>query len=145
MVRFGIGMAPVEPLKKVVSMAKLAEELGFEHVVHADQRFSGEKDVFVTLAADALQTHTVKLGPCVADPYTRIPAMLAVAIASLDELSGGRAELVLGAGGSGFAQMHLERTHVNQSLRETIGIARALFSGQQVNFDGKLFKLTNAR
>jgi 5,10-methylenetetrahydromethanopterin reductase len=138
-------MAPVEPLSKVVSTARLAEDLGFEHVVHADQRFSGEKDVFVTLAADALNTHRVKLGPCVSDPFTRIPAMLAVAIASLDELSGGRAQLVLGAGGSGFSQMHLERTHVNQALRETITMTRMLFSGRQVDFEGKLFRLTNAR
>ena len=73
----------VEPLKKVISVAKLAEELGFEHFVHADQRFSGEKDVFVTLAADALNTTTIKLGPCVSDPFSRIPAMLAAAVASL--------------------------------------------------------------
>ncbi len=144
MVKFGVGMAPVEPLKKVVSVAKLAEELGFEHIVHADQRFSGEKDVFVTLAADALHTTKIKLGPCVSDPFSRIPAMLAAAIASLDELSGGRALLALGAGGSGFAQMHLDRRHVNQALRETVTMIRGLFSGQPVNFDGRLYKLTNA-
>jgi 5,10-methylenetetrahydromethanopterin reductase len=144
MVSFGVGMAPVEPLKKVVSVARLAEELGFEHVVHADQRFSGEKDVFVTLAADALNTSRVQLGPCVSDPYCRIPAMLAVAIASLDELSGGRAELVLGAGGSGFEQMHLERRDVNQALRETVTMIRGLFSGGVVDFSGRLFALTNA-
>ena len=145
MVRFGVGMAPVEPLKKLVSMAKLAEELGFEYFGHADQRFAGEKDVFVALAADALNTRTIKLGPCVSDPFTRIPAMLAVAIASLDELSGGRAVLTLGAGGSGFAQMHLERKHVNEALRETVVMIRALLSGDVVNFDGKLFKLTGAQ
>jgi 5,10-methylenetetrahydromethanopterin reductase len=144
-VRFGVGMAPVEPLKKVVATAKLAEEVGFEYVVHADQRFAGEKDVFVTLAADALNTRRVKLGPCVSDPFTRIPAMLAVAIATLDELSGGRAVLGLGAGGSGFAQMHLERKHANQALRETILIIRALLSGEVVRYDGQLFKLTDAQ
>jgi 5,10-methylenetetrahydromethanopterin reductase len=144
-VHFGVGMAPVEPLKKVVATAKLAEELGFEYVVHADQRFAGEKDVFVTLAADALNTHRVKLGPCVSDPFTRIPAMLAVAIATLDELSGGRAVLGLGAGGSGFAQMHLERKHVNKALRETILMIRALLSGDVVKHDGELFKLTDAQ
>ena len=144
-VKFGVGMAPVEPLKKVVATAKLAEELGFEYVVHADQRFAGEKDVFVTLAADALSTQRVKLGPCVSDPFTRIPAMLAVAIATLDELSGGRAVLGLGAGGSGFAQMHLERKHANQALRETILMIRALLSGEVVRHDGQLFKLTDAQ
>lgn len=138
-------MAPVEPLKKVVATAKLAEELGFEYVVHADQRFAGEKDVFVTLAADALNTSRVKLGPCVSDPYSRIPALLAVAIASLDELSGGRALLGLGAGGSGFAQLHLERKHANQALRETIVMIRSLLAGGVVNHDGQLFKLTDAQ
>lgn len=145
MVKFGVGMAPVEPLKKVVATARLAEDLGFEYVVHADQRFAGEKDVFVTLAADALNTRRIQLGPCVSDPYTRIPAMLAVAIASLDELSGGRAVLGLGAGGSGFAQMHLERKHVNQALRETIVMIRALLRGEAVTFEGRLYQLTNAQ
>ena len=145
MVRFGVGMAPVEALKKVVETAKLAEELGFEYVVHADQRFAGEKDVFVTLAADALNTSRVKLGPCVSDPFSRLPALLAVAIASLDELSGGRAVLGLGAGGSGFAQLHLERKHVNQALRETIVMIKALLAGDVVNHDGQLFKLTDAQ
>lgn len=145
MLRFGVGMAPVEPLKKVVATAKLAEELGFEYVVHADQRFAGEKDVFVTLAADALNTSRVKLGPCVSDPFSRIPALLAVAIASLDELSGGRAVLGLGAGGSGFAQLHLERKHVNQAIREAIVMIKALLAGDVVNFDGQLFKLTDAQ
>jgi len=145
MVKFGVGMAPVEPLKKVVATAKLAEDLGFEYVVHADQRFAGEKDVFVTLAADALNTSRVKLGPCVSDPFSRIPALLAVAIASLDELSGGRAVLGLGAGGSGFAELHLERKHVNQALRETIVMIRSLLAGDVVNFDGQLFKLSDAQ
>jgi len=145
MVRFGVGMAPAEPLKKVVSMAKLAEELGFEHFVHADQRFSGERDVFVALAADALNTATIKLGPCVSDPFSRIPAMLAAAVASLDELSGGRALLALGAGGSGLAQMHVERRRVNAALRETVTMIRALFGGETVDFDGRLYKLTNAQ
>lgn len=145
MVKFGMGMAPVEPLSKVVATAKLAEDLGFEYFGHADQRFQGEKDAFVALAADALATRTVNLGPCVSDPYTRIPAMLAVAIATLDELSGGRAILSLGAGGSGFTEMHLERTQVNRALRECITIVRSLLAGEKVTFDGRVFKLTDAK
>lgn len=143
--RFGMGMAPVEPLKKVVATARLAEELGFHYFGHADQRFSGEKDAFVALSADALNTHAITLGPCVSDPFTRIPAMLAVAIASLDELSGGRAVLALGAGGSGFAQMHLERKQVNEALREAILMIRSLLTGESVSFDGRLFKLSDAK
>ena len=68
MVSFGVGMAPVEPLEKIISVAKMAEELGFEYFVHADQRFAGEKDVFVTLAADAIATSRIQIGPCVRRP-----------------------------------------------------------------------------
>jgi 5,10-methylenetetrahydromethanopterin reductase len=143
--KFGVGMAPVESLKKVVSVAKLAEELGFSQIVHADQRFKGEKDVFVTLAADALNTEKIALGPCVSDPFSRIPAMLASAIASIDELSGGRAVLGIGAGGSGFAEMHLERKQVNQALRESITIIRDLFTGRTVDFEGAVYQLTGAK
>ena len=53
--------------------------------------------------------------------------------------------LGLGAGGSGFAQMHLERKHVNQALRETIVMIKALLAGNVVNHDGELFKLTDAQ
>ena len=85
------------------------------------------------------------VGPCVSDPYTRLPAMLAVAIASLDELSGGRSVLSLGAGGSGFTEMHLERAQPNRALRECIEIVRSLLAGDSVTFDGRLFKLTDAK
>ena len=144
MVKFGMGMAPVESLHKVMKTAKLAEDLGFEYFGQADQRFRGEKDAFVALSADAMSTNTITLGPCVSDPYSRIPAMLAVAIASLDELSGGRAVLSLGAGGSGFAEMHLERTQVNRALRECVNIVRSLLAGETVTVDGRLFRLTDA-
>jgi 5,10-methylenetetrahydromethanopterin reductase len=145
MVTFGMGMAPVEPLPKITATARLAEDLGFKYFGHADQRFQGEKDAFVALSADALATRTIGIGPCVSDPYTRSPSMLAVATATLDELSGGRAFLALGAGGSGFAEMHVERLHVNDALRETIMIVRGLLSGESVTVDGRVFKVKDAK
>lgn len=138
-------MAPVESLEKILAVARMVEDLGFDHLVHADQRFAGEKDVFVTLAADAMATDRIHLGPCVSDPFSRIPAMIAVAMASLDELSGGRSVLTLGAGGSGFSQMHLQRTQVNKALRETIMMIRSLFQGETVNHTGSLYQLEDAR
>ncbi len=144
-VDFGVGLAPVEPLKKIIWLARKAEELGYEYFVHADQRFSGERDVFVTLTADALNTEKILLGPCVSDPYSRIPGMLATAIGSLDEVSGGRALLTLGAGGVGFKQLHLEREHPNTALREALVIVKGLLRGEEVTFSGKMFKVTRAK
>jgi 5,10-methylenetetrahydromethanopterin reductase len=145
MVDFGVGLAPTEPLKKVAWIARTAELLGFKYVVHADQRFSGEKDVFVTLTADALNTEKVMLGPCISDPYSRIPGMLATAIATLDEISGGRALLTLGVGGSGFDELHISKIHPNTAVREAFQIIRGLLRGEVVTFTGKMFEVTGAK
>lgn len=144
-VEFGIGLAPVEPLKRITSLARTAEDYGYKYFVHADQRFNGERDVFVTLTADALNTEKINLGPCISDPYTRIPAMLATAIASLDELSEQRALLTLGGGGVGFKQLHLERKHPNTAIREAFQIIRGLLNGDEVNFEGKMYRTTGAK
>ena len=145
MVDFGVGLAPTEPLKKIAWIARTAEVLGFKYIVHADQRFRGEKDVFVTLTSDALSTEKIMLGPCISDPYTRIPGMLATAIASLDEVSGGRAILTLGVGGSGFDELHIAREHPNIAVREAFQIVRGLLRGEEVTFKGKMFQVTKAR
>jgi 5,10-methylenetetrahydromethanopterin reductase len=144
-VDFGVGLAPTEPLKKVAWIARTAEVLGFKYVVHADQRFRGEKDVFVTLTADALNTEKIMLGPCISDPYSRIPGMLATAIGSLDEVSGGRAILTLGVGGSGFEELHIAREHPNTAVKEAFQIIRGLLKGEEVTFKGKMFQVTKAK
>jgi 5,10-methylenetetrahydromethanopterin reductase len=144
-VEFGVGLAPVEPLKRIVWLAKTAEQYGYKYFVHADQRFNGERDVFVTLAADALNTQSINLGPCISDPYTRIPAMLATGIASLDELSDHRALLTLGSGGVGFKQLHLERKHPNAAIREAFLIIKALLQGNEVNYEGQMYKVSGAK
>jgi 5,10-methylenetetrahydromethanopterin reductase len=145
MVDFGVGLAPTEPLKKVAWIARTAEVLGFKYIVHADQRFRGEKDVFVTLTADALNTEKIMLGPCISDPYSRIPGMLATAIGSLDEVSGGRAILTLGVGGSGFEELHIAREHPNTAVKEAFHIIRGLLKGEEVTFKGKMFQVTKAK
>jgi 5,10-methylenetetrahydromethanopterin reductase len=144
-VDFGVGLAPVDDLRKIMGLAKLAEEYGYKYFVHADQRFNGERDVFVALTADALSTEKINLGPCISDPYTRIPAMLATAVASLDEISGHRALLTLGAGGVGFSQLHIDRSHPNTAIREAFTIIKGLLKGDEVNFEGKMYKTTKAQ
>lgn len=145
MVTFGVGLAPVEPLKKITWLAKTAEDLGFKYFVHADQRFRGERDVYVTLTADAFNTSKIQLGPCVSDPYSRIPGMQATAIASLDEVSNGRALLTLGAGGAGFKQLQMERKQPNVAIREAILIIKKLLLGEEVTFKGKMFSVDRAK
>ena len=91
---------------QLVERARLAEASGFDAVWLADERFY--RDVYTSLAPVALATSRVQLGPCVTDPFARHPALTAMAIATLDEVSRGRAVLGIGAGVSGFAELGIQ-------------------------------------
>jgi 5,10-methylenetetrahydromethanopterin reductase len=140
--RFGAGLlghySRAYPVRRVADLAVMAERQGFQTWWVADQRWM--RDVWVTLAACAARTSTIALGTRVTDPYVRHPALTAVAIASLDELSGGRAILGLGAGGSGFAQMGIERTRPVTAMREAIELIRRLLAGGEVEYRGELVR-----
>ena len=91
----------------MVERAKLAEANGYETLWVADERFY--REVYATLAILAQHTKRVQLGTCVTDPFSRHPALTAMAIATLDEISNQRAILGFGAGISGFAELGIVR------------------------------------
>jgi alkanesulfonate monooxygenase len=87
-------------------VAQRAEELGFhglfrsDHLLHfgeGDGR-PGPTESWLTLGALARETSRVRLGTLVTSATFRHPALLAVSVAQVDEMSGGRVELGLGAG-----------------------------------------------
>jgi alkanesulfonate monooxygenase SsuD/methylene tetrahydromethanopterin reductase-like flavin-dependent oxidoreductase (luciferase family) len=84
------------PVAQLVERAKLAEANGYSTVWVADERFY--REVYSCLGQLAVHTSKVLLGPCVTDPFARHPALTAMAIGTLDEISGGRAILGIGAG-----------------------------------------------
>lgn len=127
---------------RLIAVVKLAEELGFEYFWYADERFY--RETYVGLAACALVTSNIKLGPAVTDPYTRHPAITAAAMASLDELSGGRAVLGYGAGLSGFHNLGIKLDRPALALREGIQVMRGLWNGEEVTYEGQLVSIWNA-
>jgi 5,10-methylenetetrahydromethanopterin reductase len=94
----------------------------------------------VSLTDLAARTKNLLLGSRVTDPYIRHPALTAVAIATLDEASGGRAILGIGAGGSGFRQLGIARTRPALAVRESIELIRRLWSGEDFEFHGEIIK-----
>jgi 5,10-methylenetetrahydromethanopterin reductase len=140
--RFGAGLlghySRAYTVERVADLGALCERLGFDTYWVADQRWM--RDVWVSLTATAMRTSRIQLGTRVTDPYVRHPALTAVAVASLDELSGGRAILGLGAGGSGFQQMGIERTKPVVAMREAIELIRRLLAGGEVEYRGELVR-----
>ena len=130
-------------LTELAGLGRLCEDLGYRSFWYTDIRFG--RECYLGLAAVASATSKILLGPGVTDPYTRHPAITAASIATLDELSAGRAILGLGTGGQGFGELGIERRLPVAALRETVEIVRALLRGERVDFEGKVVSLNNGK
>ncbi len=143
--RTSINVIPECPIDEIVELAVHAENLGFDRCWVYDEGLA-TRDVYVVMAAIAAATSSIHVGPGITNPYTRHPAQTASAIASLDELSGGRAFLGIGAGGSlTLDPIGLARTKPLTAVRETIDIARSLFSHNLCSYEGDFASLANAQ
>ncbi len=103
-----------------------------------------KKMLGVTMTAYAMKTKKIVLGPIITDPFSRIPAMQAVAAATVNEISSGRFVFTYGAGGPGFSDMGVERKKPWVALKEAVEIVRGLLAGKTLDYDGEFFKLRRA-
>jgi 5,10-methylenetetrahydromethanopterin reductase len=136
--QMGLLMLGDAPVRVMVERARLAEAVGYGRVWLADERFY--REVYSCLAHFAAHTSKVLLGPCVTDPFSRHPALTAMAISTLDEISGQRAILGIGAGISGFAELGINHRKPARAIRETIEVIRTLIRGESVNFCGEVIE-----
>ena len=88
-----------------LAVAQLADRLGFAAFFRSDHYLAmsgdglpGPTDSWVTLGAIARETARIRLGTLVTSATFRYPGPLAIAVAQVDEMSGGRVELGLGSG-----------------------------------------------
>jgi 5,10-methylenetetrahydromethanopterin reductase len=141
----GIGLLMLgdTPVQTMVERARLAEAVGYDTVWLADERFY--REVYSCLTHFAGHTAKVLLGPCVTDPFSRHPTLTAMAIATLDEVSGGRGILGIGGGISGFAELGITRRKPARAIKETIEVIRALLCGGSVDFHGEVINLDQGR
>src|SRR6478735_3949130 len=99
---------PIYPWKDGRAVWRRAEQLGFhaaytyDHLSWRTFRDGPWFGTMPTLTAAATATETIRLGTMVTNPNFRHPLTLAKDLMTLDDLSGGRITLGIGAGGSGF-------------------------------------------
>ncbi|RXG83845.1 LLM class flavin-dependent oxidoreductase [Bradyrhizobium vignae] len=132
-----------QPVSRLAARTRLAEESGFETVWLADERFY--RETYSCLSYLAGQTSRVKLGPCVTDPFARHPALTAMALGTLDEISEGRAILGIGAGVSGFAELGIQSRKPPLAIREAVDLIRQLMAGQEVDYRGEIIQFHRGR
>lgn len=131
---FHIGILPREPVAKSLRLAGVAEELGLHGVWVADSH-SIMRDAYALLALMASQTKRMVLATGVTPTGTRHPAVIANSIATLDEVSGGRAILGLGVGDSAVINLGMapEKLAIFERKLQTI---RSLLAGEETEYEG---------
>jgi 5,10-methylenetetrahydromethanopterin reductase len=142
--RFGLGISNCRGSADVVAGVSLAEELGAEVAFVAED--IGCRDAFALLSQCARETSRVHLSTGVVNPFTRNPMSLAMAVATVHEISGGRASLGLGSGSPSLMEGAMGLPHVRpvQVMREATEVVRALLSGERVSYSGEIFRYVDA-
>ncbi len=142
--KFGIEFVPDMKYYELEYYVKLAEDSGFEYTWITDHY--NNRNVYSILTILAMKTRTIKLGPGVTNPYHISPALTASAIATINEVSGGRAVLGIGAGDKvTFERIGITWEKPLKRMREAVTIIRDLLEGKAVKFDGEIFKFNGAR
>ena len=144
----------------LLTVAREAEALGFDAFFRSDHYLAmgpgtgepGPTDAWVTLAGLARETQRVRLGTLVTAGTFRLPGPLAITVAQVDAMSGGRVELGLGSGW--FDQEHAAYGIPFPSvaerfarLEEQLAVVTGLWStpvGERFDYDGRYYRLTDS-
>lgn len=126
--------------ERVAELAKLAEGYGIEGVWTSNMHDS--RDPFVNFVEAARVTDRIKLGPVAVSPYELHPLKMANALLTLNEISGGRAQIGVGAGDGGTATaMGIKAERRVRAARECVEIVEAAASGKPVQYKGELYNV----
>ena len=138
--RFSYAMLPDYPLSESLASIKKADELGFYAVYAADETW--HKDLWLLFAAAAASTSRIRLGPSISGVCLREPTLIAQAAATLDELTGGRAEVAVSSGNFGLlAQYGIDwaKTKPLSRVKEAVKVIRTLLDDGVITHEGEFF------
>jgi alkanesulfonate monooxygenase len=144
---------------QLLRVARATEELGFDAFFRSDHFLAmgvegrpGPTDAWTTLAGLARETSTIRLGTLMTSASFRLPGLLAVQVAQVDQMSGGRIELGIGAGW--FEQEHTaygipfpDTVERFDRLEEQLAVITGLWStpdGELFSHAGKHYSLTES-
>jgi 5,10-methylenetetrahydromethanopterin reductase len=127
---------------EVVELAVAVERAGFDRLGVSDVVLWPDCYVLLGLVAEA--TERIALGSMVTNPYSRHPVVHAGALATLQDVSGGRAFFGLGVG-AGLEVAGMDYPRPVQTLRETVAVVRALLGGGEAVHDGEVLRLAPSR
>ena len=127
---FGLNRFNWRSVDEFVADVKLAEDLGYGYALSPSNPLA-IRDPYVMLAAAARETSTIRLGLLIDNAVLSHPAVTAGSIATLDEVSDGRALLVYGVGDTAVRWLGKQPASVRK-LEESTILIRRLLAGEKV-------------
>ncbi len=143
--RCGVSIG-ISPRQSFTSFGQLVSDLdreGVDDIWLIDSQLA-MKDVYVGLAVAASHSQRTRLGPGVTNPLTRHPTTTITAMAALQELSGGRAVLGLGAGDSAVFGLGWKPAKVAE-VERAVAFFRGVMTEGEADWEGRRLRLPHAR
>jgi 5,10-methylenetetrahydromethanopterin reductase len=136
--RFSYQLLPEQPLDELLGLIELMDRLGFWACYSADETY--HKDMWSLFAAAAARTTRIRMGPEVSGVILKDPTIIAQQAATLDELTGGRAELVFSTGNFAMLQQyHVDLQGTRRPiarLREAQEVLSTFLAEGKIDFQG---------
>src|SRR6202044_905304 len=145
---------------RLLAVARASEQLGFDAFFRSDHYMSmgdgdglpGPTDAWLTLAGLALQTSRIRLGTLMSPATFRYPGPLAISVAQVDHMSGGRVEFGFGAGWfdaehAAYAIPFPELGERFDRYEEQLAIITGLWAtpdGETFSFEGTHYRLADS-
>ena len=132
--RFGLRVPTVGSPRDTAAYATEVEAAGFDFMWMPDTpMLAGRwRDVYMHLGVAAEKTSSLRLGPGVTNPLTRHPLTTASTIATLDDASDGRADLVVGTGYSS-AYIIGRKAATLANMADAVALWRGVYSGESTD------------
>lgn len=139
---WGVTLQGLEPPQVFCEQVRGIEHAGYSHLWITDSSLHA-RGAYEYLTLAALNSHRILLGTCTTHPFTRHPAVTANSIATLHEISNGRAVLGVGSGDRPHRELGFGPA-APEVVREMITVCRRLLAGERISFEGQSFKLNQA-
>ena len=148
--RMGLSLQDKHDIKYELQIAQYAEEKGFSEIWQADTRLA--RDCIVMMSALLTHTTRIKIGSGVLPIYTSNPAVIAASWSTMWELAGltpdGESRVMLGLGAWWepiASRVGADRRSPLKAMRENIEAIRALFSMEEISYEGEFVQLDHVK
>ncbi|HJP03420.1 MAG: hypothetical protein CL799_04995 [Chromatiales bacterium] len=137
--KFDAILDPDSSPHEVCELGLLAESYGLNAVWTSN--YPSSRDPFINLCPLALASSRIRLGPLVVTPYEMHPYKIAKALASLNELCGGRANILTGGPTGVNATMGMDFSRMVGRTRECVEILKRANPDEALNYEGNIYQV----